>query len=43
MSQTSSAEGICVAVNYWYDMEFSGPLYCLDTLVRSVYSKIEQK
>lgn len=43
VSQTSSAEGICVAVNYWYDMEFSGPLYCLDTLVRSVYSKIEQK
>ncbi|OIW29810.1 phospholipase A2 [Coniochaeta ligniaria NRRL 30616] len=43
VSQTSSDEGICVAVNYWYDMEFSGPLYCLDTLVRSVYSKIEQK
>ncbi|KAB5550980.1 cupin-like domain-containing protein [Coniochaeta sp. 2T2.1] len=42
VSQTASDEGICVAVNYWYDMEFSGPLYCLDTLVRSVYSKIEK-
>lgn len=40
VSQTGCAEeGICVAVNYWYDMEFSGPLYCLDTLVRSVDGK----
>lgn len=40
VSQTGCAdEGICVAINYWYDMEFSGPLYCLDTLVRSVDEK----
>ncbi|OTB06186.1 hypothetical protein M426DRAFT_119493 [Hypoxylon sp. CI-4A] len=32
--QSCSEEGICVAVNYWYDMEFSGPLYPLTSLVR---------
>lgn len=35
VSQSSSDEGICVAVNYWYDMEFSGPLYPLCSFVRS--------
>ncbi|KAI2623143.1 putative pla2g4b [Hypoxylon sp. NC1633] len=39
VSQTCSEEGICVAVNYWYDMEFSGPLYPLTSLVRSLYNK----
>ncbi|KAI5859483.1 putative pla2g4b [Durotheca rogersii] len=34
VSQSCSEEGICVAVNYWYDMEFSGPLYPLVELVR---------
>ncbi|KAH9904784.1 phospholipase A2 [Xylariomycetidae sp. FL2044] len=37
VSQSCSKEGICVAVNYWYDMDFSGPLYPLTTFVRSVY------
>ncbi|KAK0643093.1 cupin-like domain-containing protein [Cercophora newfieldiana] len=36
VSQSCSDEGICVAVNYWYDMDFSGPLYPLSTFVRSV-------
>lgn len=36
VSQSCSAEGICVAVNYWYDMDFRGPLYPLSTFVRSV-------
>ncbi|OHE95910.1 phospholipase A2 [Colletotrichum orchidophilum] len=29
-------EGFVLAVNYWYDMEFSGPLYPLSTFVRNV-------
>ncbi|KAK0613455.1 putative phospholipase [Immersiella caudata] len=36
VSQSCSEEGICVAVNYWYDMDFSGPLYPLTNFVRSV-------
>ncbi|OTA67923.1 putative pla2g4b [Hypoxylon sp. EC38] len=36
VSQSCSEEGICVAVNYWYDMEFSGPLYPLTSLVRTL-------
>ncbi|KAI1772942.1 putative pla2g4b [Hypoxylon cercidicola] len=36
VSQSCSEEGICVAVNYWYDMEFSGPLYSLTSLVRTL-------
>ncbi|KAI0201247.1 phospholipase A2 [Astrocystis sublimbata] len=36
VSQSCSKDGICVAVNYWYDMEFSGPLYTLCSFVRNV-------
>ncbi|KAI0398347.1 phospholipase A2 [Xylariaceae sp. FL0594] len=36
VSQSSSEDGICVAVNYWYDMDFSGPLYSLCSFVRNV-------
>ncbi|KAK4449132.1 cupin-like domain-containing protein [Podospora aff. communis PSN243] len=36
VSQSCAGEGICVAVNYWYDMDFSGPLYPLTNFVRSV-------
>lgn len=36
VSQSCSEEGICVAVNYWYDMDFSGPLYAATSFVRSV-------
>ncbi|KAI9678568.1 MAG: hypothetical protein M1817_005625 [Caeruleum heppii] len=36
VSQTCSAEGVCCAVNYWYDMDFQGPLYPLCTLVRDL-------
>ncbi|KAI0914062.1 phospholipase A2 [Ustulina deusta] len=35
VSQSCSEDGICVAVNYWYDMEFSGPLYSLCSFVRN--------
>ncbi|KAI0883254.1 putative pla2g4b [Annulohypoxylon maeteangense] len=37
--QSCSEEGMCVAVNYWYDMEFSGPLYPLNSFVRSLRSQ----
>ncbi|KAK4219437.1 cupin-like domain-containing protein [Rhypophila decipiens] len=36
-------EGICVAVNYWYDMEFAGPLYPFSAFVRSVYESQQHK
>ncbi|KAI0009011.1 phospholipase A2 [Xylariaceae sp. FL0662B] len=36
VSQSCSDDGICVAVNYWYDMEFNGPLYPLTSFVRNV-------
>ncbi|KAI0157891.1 Clavaminate synthase-like protein [Hypoxylon sp. FL1284] len=36
VSQSCSEEGMCVAVNYWYDMEFSGPLYPLTSFVRTL-------
>ncbi|KAI1111106.1 phospholipase A2 [Nemania sp. NC0429] len=36
VSQSCSDDGICVAVNYWYDMEFGGPLYSLCSFVRNV-------
>ncbi|OLN84445.1 JmjC domain-containing protein 7 [Colletotrichum chlorophyti] len=31
-----NGEGFVLAVNYWYDMEFSGPLYPLSAFVRNV-------
>ncbi|KAI1767501.1 putative pla2g4b [Hypoxylon sp. FL1150] len=36
VSQSCSDEGICVSINYWYDMDFSGPLYPLTSLVRTL-------
>ncbi|KAF2140790.1 uncharacterized protein K452DRAFT_230005 [Aplosporella prunicola CBS 121167] len=36
VSQSTSDEGICCAVNYWYDMDFSGPLWALATFARDV-------
>ena len=36
VSQSCSEEGICVAVNYWFDMEFSGSFYPLCNFARSV-------
>lgn len=42
VSQSCLEDGICVAVNYWHDMDFSGPLYPLSTFVRSVYRRREK-
>ncbi|KAK0752512.1 putative pla2g4b [Schizothecium vesticola] len=36
VSQACGEEGVCVAVNYWYDMDFGGPLYPFSNFVRAV-------
>ncbi|KAF4546213.1 Phospholipase [Lasiodiplodia theobromae] len=36
VAQSCSEEGICVAVNYWYDMDFSGPFWSFFSFARSV-------
>lgn len=36
VSQSCSDEGICCAVNYWYDLEFSGSFWPLCGFARSV-------
>jgi len=35
VSQSCSEEGICVAVNYWYDMDFEGSFWSMAGFVRS--------
>lgn len=34
VSQSCSEEGVCCAVNYWYDMEYSGSFYPLATFAK---------
>ncbi|KAF2014839.1 Clavaminate synthase-like protein [Aaosphaeria arxii CBS 175.79] len=34
VSQTCSSEGICCAVNYWYDLDFSGSFWAMSNFVR---------
>lgn len=36
VSQSCSPEGICCAVNYWYDMEYTGSFHALSTFARRV-------
>ncbi|KAB8296132.1 hypothetical protein EYC80_008925 [Monilinia laxa] len=36
VGQSCSEEGICVAVNYWYDMDFGGSFWPLCNFVRNV-------
>jgi jumonji domain-containing protein 7 len=36
VSQSCNDEGICCAVNYWYDLEFSGGFWPMASYVRSV-------
>lgn len=43
VSQSCSQEGICVAVNYWYDMDFTGPLYPFTSFVRAVNQQQQNK
>ncbi|EHA55292.1 hypothetical protein MGG_08136 [Pyricularia oryzae 70-15] len=41
VSQSCGEQGVCVAVNYWYDMDFSGPLYPMSSFVRAVHMRDE--
>ncbi|CCC09961.1 hypothetical protein SMACR_02541 [Sordaria macrospora] len=43
VSQSCLQEGICVAVNYWYDMDFTGPLYPFTSFVRAVNQQQQEK
>ncbi|KAF1962253.1 Clavaminate synthase-like protein [Byssothecium circinans] len=36
VSQSCSEEGICCAVNYWYDLDFSGSFWSMANFVRGV-------
>lgn len=36
VSQSCNEEGICCAVNYWYDLDFSGGFWSMVSFVRSV-------
>lgn len=36
VSQECGEEGVCCAVNYWYDMDFSGPFYSTVAFVRNM-------
>ena len=36
VTQTPDPNGLCVAVNYWYNMDFAGPLYPLFKFLRHV-------
>ena len=36
VSQTSNEHGICMAVNYWYNMDFSCPLYSIFNFLRNI-------
>jgi jumonji domain-containing protein 7 len=35
VSQSCNAEGLCCAVNYWYDLDFSGGFWASSSFVRS--------
>lgn len=41
VTQQSNSEGLCVAVNYWYDMDFTGPLYPMFNFLKNV-TKLEE-
>jgi hypothetical protein len=36
VSQSCSEEGICCAVNYWYDMDYSGAFYPLTAFAQRI-------
>ena len=36
VAQTPDTNGLCMAVNYWYNMDFAGPLYPLFKFLRHV-------
>lgn len=42
VKQSCSSEGICVAVNYWYDMEFAGSFNVLTSFVRNMANSLQR-
>ncbi|KAK9244898.1 cupin-like domain-protein [Lipomyces tetrasporus] len=40
VSQVSDADGLCCSVNYWYDMNFTGPLWPFANFVRSISNSL---
>lgn len=36
VSQSCGEEGFCLAVNYWYDLEFSGSFWATNAFIREV-------
>ena len=34
VTQATNPDGLCIAVNYWYDMDFSAPLYPMFNFIR---------
>ncbi|KAK9241127.1 phospholipase A2 [Lipomyces kononenkoae] len=36
VTQVSDMEGLCCSVNYWYDMDFTGPLWPFANFVRGI-------
>ncbi|KAI9667205.1 MAG: hypothetical protein M1821_000018 [Bathelium mastoideum] len=42
VTQSCNAEGICCAVNYWYDMDFSGIFYPATSFLRSTADLINR-
>ncbi|KAI7606218.1 Clavaminate synthase-like protein, partial [Hortaea werneckii] len=43
VSQTAGEEGFVCAVNYWYDMDFSGPFWSQNNFIREVYNKARKQ
>ena len=36
VAQVPDNNGLCIAVNYWYNMDFTGPLYPLFNFLRHI-------
>jgi len=43
VSQTAGEEGFVCAVNYWYDMDFSGHFWASNSFLRDVVSSQQKK
>lgn len=43
VKQIAGDEGICCSVNYWYDMDFTGPFQCTNKFVQDAATLSMQK
>jgi peptidyl-lysine (3S)-dioxygenase / protease len=41
VTQQSTQEGLCIAVNYWYDLDFTAPLYPMFNFLKNI-TKVEE-